>query len=189
MKLILASSSPRRQQLLREAGYEFEVIAPDPAVEERFTGQGAAIDLVRQLATAKARDVAQRIASGLVLAADTVAECDGQILGKPGDAGHAGQMLRAMSGREHHVHTGICLWSRPEDRHETRTDTTRLYMSELPPERIVEYVSSGAWVGKAGAFGYQDGLDWVHIIAGSPSNVVGLPMELLREMLAEFEAV
>ncbi len=186
MKLILASSSPRRQQLLRAAGYEFDILAPDGSVEHGVADASSAVELVESLALAKAASVAGTIERGLVLAADTVAQCNGQILGKPRDVADARSMLQSLGGRIHYVHTGVCLWSRPDDKTLVRSDTTQLLMSEFSDDRLEQYLATGDWRGKAGAFGYQDGLDWVSILDGSDSNVVGLPMELLVAMLKEY---
>src|SRR5688500_13195744 len=115
-RLILASSSPRRRQLLAEWGYSFEVIAPDPAAEcVGFDERETPPELVVRLARQKAADVSRRIDQGIVIGCDTVAECCGQILGKPRDRQDARQMLTLLSGREHHVHSGLCLWRRPDD--------------------------------------------------------------------------
>jgi septum formation protein len=138
------------------------------------------------LACQKAANVAGRIDQGLVLGCDTVVECDGQILGKPTDEGHARAMLEALRGREHRVLSGLCLWQVPGGRSTVDVAVTTLRMDELAPRQLDEYLASGQWAGKAGAFGYQDGLDWVHVVEGSQSNVVGLPMELLSEMLARY---
>ncbi len=124
----------------------------------------------------------------IVVAADTVAECDGQILGKPRDEGDARAMLRRLSGRPHRVLTGVCVWPidlSAEASPLIRVAVTKLEMDPLSDAQLDEYLAGGQWEGKAGAFGYQDGLDWVHVVEGSESNVVGLPMELLAEMLAE----
>jgi septum formation protein len=118
-----------------------------------------------------------------VLGCDTVAECDGQILGKPETAADARKMLELLSGREHRVLTGLCLWHSPTAVQITRVAITTLCMDPLTPEHVASYVASRQWEGKAGGFGYQDRLGWVHIIEGSASNVVGLPLELLAEML------
>ena len=139
--------------------------------------------LVARLAYQKAADVARRIDRGLVLGCDTVAECHGQILGKPADQEHARAMLETLSGREHRVLSGLCLWQVPDGQPVVRVAVTTLRMDELTPQQLDEYLAGGQWEGKAGAFGYQDGLDWVHVVEGSESNVVGLPMELLAEML------
>jgi len=188
-KLILASRSPRRRELLAAAGYEFEVCPPSDAAECGVCSGESPYELVSRLAYQKAADVARRIAEGIVLGCDTVAECDGRILGKPVNEDHARAMLRTLSGREHRVLSGLCLWpvalAQPVAHGEplVRVAVTTLRMEELAPRRLDEYLAGGHWEGKAGAFGYQDGLDWVHVIEGSESNVVGLPMELLAEML------
>ena len=139
---------------------------------------------MRKAADVAQREVVQRIAAGLVLGCDTVAECDGQVLGKPDNEEHARAMLQTLSGREHRVLSGLCLWPVPDDEPTVRVAVTSLRMDDLTSEQLDAYLADGGWEGKAGAFGYQDGLDWVHILEGSESNVVGLPMELLSEMLA-----
>ncbi len=186
-RLVLASQSPQRQKLLEQAGYSFEVISPHPNAECGICSGETPNELVARLARQKAADVAARIDQGIVLACDTVAECSGQILGKPHDAAHARQMLRLLSGRVHHVYSGVCLWARPSDRKLERVDVTKLKMEKLSADSLERYLDSGAWEGKAGAFGYQEGPEWLQIIAGSESNVIGLPMELLGEMIAEFK--
>lgn len=184
-KLILASASPRRRELLAAAGYAFEVLVPSEMAECGVCSGESPPELVARLAWQKAADVGPRVGRGLILACDTVAECQGQILGKPADEGHAATMLRLLSGREHRVYSGLCLWQYPEGEPDVRIAESRLRMDPLSEEQIAEYLASDQWVGKAGAFGYQDRLGWVHIIHGSESNVVGLPMELLEQMLAE----
>jgi len=183
--LILASTSPRRRQLLAEAGYSFEVVPPHDSAECGICSRETPPELVARLAFQKGADVAQRVEQGLVVACDTVAECCGQILGKPANQEHAREMLQLLSGREHRVYSGLCLWARPGQEHHVQVDVTRLVMDELSPELLEDYLATGAWEGKAGAFGYQDGLDWVHVVEGSESNVVGLPLELLDRMLAD----
>ncbi len=188
-QLILASNSPRRRELLTEAGYLFDVVAPDPTCESGPRPGESAEHLVARLATEKASHVAELLQyanSPLILAADTVAECVGQILGKPDDRDHARQILKQLRGKIHRVLTGICLWQLPSGLRRTAIDVTTLEMTSLSNEEIETYLESGLWRGKAGAFGYQDGIDWVRIVNGSPSNVVGLPMELLSVMLREF---
>jgi septum formation protein len=182
--LILASRSPRRRELLAEAGYIFDVVPPLSEFEpEPAPGQDPA-EYVSRLAETKARDVGLQVGRGLVLACDTVAECGGRILGKPETADDARQMLELLSEREHRVLTGVCLWCAPSGELTARVAVTTLCMDRLSREQLTEYVESRLWEGKAGGFGYQDRLGWVHIVEGSPSNVVGLPLELLAEMLA-----
>jgi len=183
-KLVLASRSPRRRELLARAGYRFEVHPPSEMVEEELPGGETPAQLVARLARRKAADVARRIERGLILGCDTVAACDGRILGKPADAADARRMLETLRGREHRVWSGLCLWEQPAGRADVRVDVTRLRMDPLGDAQIEEYLESGAWNGKAGAFGYQDRLGWVHVMEGSASNVVGLPLELLAQMIA-----
>ena len=184
-KLILASNSPRRRELLAAAGYRFEVHPPSPQAESDQPLPGETPEqLVARLALQKAADVAPRVTHGVIVACDTVVECDGQILGKPRDQSDARNMLQMLSGREHRVLSGLCLWPVGGAGPDVRVAVTRLRMDRLSREQIEEYVASGLWAGKAGAFGYQDRLGWIHVIDGSQSNVVGLPMELLAEMLA-----
>ncbi|MEZ6110891.1 MAG: nucleoside triphosphate pyrophosphatase [Pirellulaceae bacterium] len=185
-RLILASQSPRRRELMTEAGLAFEVIAPHESAECGVCSRETPPELVARLAFQKGRDVAERIESGLIVACDTVAECRGHILGKPKNRRHAREMLRLLRGTEHRVYSGLCLWRRPDNRLRTRVDVTVLRMDDLSDEQLTEYLDSNAWEGKAGAFGYQDRVGWLHVVEGSESNVVGLPMELLETMFAEF---
>ncbi|OHB66745.1 MAG: septum formation protein Maf [Planctomycetes bacterium RBG_13_63_9] len=183
-KLILASRSPRRRQLLGDAGYRFEVRPPEETVESGLRSGESVAEFVARLAHDKAAAVARQVDQGWILGCDTVAECDGQILGKPDDIDHARQMLRRLNGRQHRVFSGLCLWRIPGGRPRIRVAVTTLRMDRLADEQIEQYLASGSWRGKAGAFGYQDRLGWVHVVEGSQSNVVGLPMELLAEMLS-----
>jgi septum formation protein len=186
-KLILASRSPRRRELLAEAGYRFDVVPPDESAECGLCSGESPAALVARLAYQKAADVASRVAEGLIVGCDTVAECDGQILGKPLNEEHARKMLNTLRGREHRVLSGLCLLQKPGSRYDVRVEVTQLTMDPLSDAQIDEYLASGAWEGKAGAFGYQDRLGWVHVVEGSESNVVGLPLELLAVMVAAME--
>jgi septum formation protein len=189
--IILASRSPRRRELLKDAGYNFTVIPPAEDVECGVCSEFGPAGLVADLAYRKAAAVRKTLkseSSTLVLAADTVAECDGFILGKPRDEHDARTMLTQLGGREHRVLTGVCLWRLDSDVPLIRVAVTKLCMDKLTDAQLDEYIASGQWEGKAGSFGYQDRLGWVHIVEGSESNVVGLPMELLAEMLAELAA-
>ena len=185
-QLILASSSPRRRQLLQQAGYDFKVISPSDSAECGICSSETPPELVARLAYQKAEDVARRFESGLIIGCDTVAECLGQILGKPKNREHAREMLSLLRGREHRVYSGLCLWSRPAGQASVQVEVTRLVMDPITDSQLESYLDTDQWEGKAGAFGYQDGLDWVHILEGSESNVVGLPLELLERMLLEF---
>jgi septum formation protein len=185
--LILASRSPRRRELLAQAGYAFEVIPAAETAECGVCSRESPERMVARLACQKAADVAGRVSSGLILGCDTVVQCDGQILGKPADAPHARRMLHLLRGREHQVLTGVCLWRKPGPGPLVRVAATRLRLDLLGDDQIEHYLASGDWEGKAGGFGYQDRLGWVHVLEGSESNVVGLPLELLAEMLADLD--
>jgi septum formation protein len=185
-KIILASRSPRRRDLLRAAGYEFVVLPPSDTAECGVRRGEAPTDLVARLARQKAADVARRCDEGLVLGCDTVAECHGQLLGKPDDVQHARQMLQTLRGCEHRVYSGLCLWQVPDNRYSVKVAETTLKMARISDEQLERYLETGDWEGKAGAFGYQDGHDWLDVLEGSDSNVVGLPLELLGEMIREF---
>ena len=187
LKLILASNSPRRRSLLAEHGYNFEVIPPGEAAECGICSRETPPEMVARLAWQKAGDVASRVERGVVIGCDTVAECCGIILGKPKNRDHAREMLSLLRGRDHHVYSGLCLWVRPGEEHHVQVDVTRLVMDPISDVELEAYLDTEQWEGKAGAFGYQDGLDWVHVIEGSESNVVGLPMELLARMLERIE--
>ena len=186
-KLVLASASPRRRELLAQAGYEFTVVPPHETAECGQRPGEPAAELVARLARQKAADVAGRCTSALVVGCDTVVECRGEILGKPQDRDHARQMLERLRGQEHRVYSGLCLWRVPGARHQVQVAVTRLIMTSISDRQLAGYLASGQWQGKAGAFGYQDGHDWLQILEGSPSNVVGLPLELLDEMLRPWQ--
>ena len=183
MQILLASSSPRRRQLMQEAGYDFVVIPPDESAESGELPHENAEQRVARLAFQKAENVAHKTESGLILACDTLAECDGIIMGKPRDRQHAEQMLKTMEGRLHQVYSGVCLWRRPGDWRRIETAVSTLRMKQIPPEQLQAHLDSGDWEGKAGAFGFQQGYEWLELVEGTVSNVVGLPMDLLAEML------
>ena len=187
--MILASQSPRRHQLLTEHGFTFTVDPPDDAVEAEVDRSLSPANFVQAASVAKARAIADRYQRGIVLAADTGADCDGEILGKPIDRADARRMLETMSQRRHRVLTGVCLWDCESDRHSVHLETTTLKMDSFPADELDAYLDSNQWQGKAGAFGYQDGLGWIHIEEGLASNVVGLPVEMLGEWLAELTSV
>ncbi len=184
-QLILASQSPRRKSLLESAGYDFIVDAPDDSVERGICSSCSPEELVVESAFLKAAAIAIRHDAGIVLAADTVAVCGSETLGKPRDRDHAELMLRTMSGKEHRVLTGVCLRIVGSSKIKTYLEQTTLVMSNLDEEKLQDYLDSDGWIGKAGAFGYQDGLDWVRIKEGLESTVVGLPVEKLPKWFEE----
>ena len=181
--IILASRSPRRCELLAQIVWPFTIIVPSESVECGVCSEETPPELVTRLAYAKAVDVASgQDDPALVIGCDTVATCLGQILGKPRDKEDARRMLRLLRGQTHHVYSGLCLYMIPESRYVIDVACTELKMDPVSDQDLEAYLETGLWEGKAGAFGYQDGWDWLHIVSGSESNVVGLPLELLEEL-------
>jgi septum formation protein len=181
--LILASASPRRQELLREAGIAFEV-HPAHIAEERAADE-APLAYACRLAHEKAQAVAVKFPGRFVLGADTivVASHGNDVLEKPRDAADAARMLRLLSGRGHEVTTAVSLAS-PEGSADTRCATTEVFFRELQEEEIQRYVAGGEPMDKAGAYAIQGGAGpWVERIEGEYSNVVGLPLSLVMEIL------
>ncbi len=177
--IILASSSPRRRELMASTGLPFEVITAD--AEEVTCGAPDA--LVMENARRKARAVAKSHPGAVVLGADTIVYQDGRALGKPRDAQDARAMLRKLSGAWHTVYTGVCVID-GEGREDTRAEETRVLFVPLKESAIDRYVASGEPMDKAGAYAIQGrGGMYVQRIEGSSSNVIGLPMALVREML------
>lgn len=163
------------------------VAPPDEAVETSQPPRGAAEqleDFVKRLALAKAEAVAATGVEGTIVACDTLSEVEGVVLGKPADAAAARAMLEALSGRSHRVLTGVCVWTTPHGRPRQAVAESLLEMGPLSEDFLAWYLASGLWEGKAGACGFQDERLPLSLVAGSPSNVVGLPLELLRDMLA-----
>lgn len=183
MRLVLASASPRRAELLRAAGIEFDVMPAD--VDEAMDAEDTPEGYVRRIAQTKAEAVATRITGRPVLAADTVVLVDHAILGKPANPADARRMLRLLSGRGHVVLTGVCLINpRAESgRVQTTTARTTVEVASLSDAEIDWYVASGEPMDKAGAYAIQ-GLasKFVTAIEGSYSNVVGLPVALVYDL-------
>jgi len=179
--------------LLEQAGYSFVVMPPHPQAECGICSRETPPETAARLARQKAADVARAAAGAgvdplaVIVACDTLVECVGQVLGKPRDRAHARTVLELLSGREHHVYSGLCIW--PQDGRGPLVEVARttLRMAPLAEAQISEYLDSGQWEGKAGAFGYQDRVGWLHIVEGSESNVIGLPLELLADLLARVE--
>ena len=181
--IILASASPRRRELLALLGLPFKNHAPH--VEERVDPSWTAAEAARNLAQQKALDVGASFPNACVIAADTIVEIDGILLGKPVDAADAARMLRLLSGREHRVVTGVCLWRGEAMRVFSRETLVRFY--PLSEEEIAAYVRSGEPMDKAGAYGIQGrGALLVESITGDYFNVVGLPVAMLARELRGF---
>lgn len=182
-ELILASGSPRRRELLSRMRVPFVVEVSD--VDER--AEGSPWEVVAILAGRKARAVAEKHDSGLILAADTLVCLDGQALGKPKDDAEAARMLRALSGRGHEVYTGMCLLDAATGREQLCVEESRVFFRPLTDEEISEYVASGEPRDKAGAYAIQGGAAaFVSRYEGSYDNIVGLPTEKLSELLKEY---
>ena len=190
MRLVLASASPRRAELLRAAGFSFDVVVTD--VDERQRPGETPAVYVRQLAADKSAaalrpvDVARlsRDPSAIILGADTTVVVDGDILGKPADDREAAAMLRRLSGRAHEVLTGVSLRRGAEE--VGRVESTTVHFTTLTEQDIEWYVTSGEGRDKAGAYAIQ-GLAsrFIPRIDGSYSNVVGLPVACVAELLAQ----
>jgi len=188
MKLILASSSPRRAEILRHAGFVFDV---RPAhVDETRLPREKARDCVRRLAIAKAEHVANRgrwkNRVAIVIGADTVVAAKGRILGKPADAEDARKMLRMLSAKMHEVFTGVAIVRVPDRAQAVHVEKTRVTFARLPDEEIERYVLSGEPFHKAGAYAIQGIAGrYVTRIEGCYFNVVGLPLARLSALLAK----
>ena len=183
-KLILASASPRRRELLLQAGFRFEVQVSD--TEETVLPGEDAITLALRLARAKAAAVAATASGAVVLAADTVVTAPtGELLGKPADTEDAARMLRLLAGATHHVITGVCVAA--AERVEAAASLTYVRMATLHDTEIAAYLATGEPMGKAGAYAIQGrAARWIPWISGDYSNVVGLPLALAADMLAAF---
>lgn len=183
MRLILASASPRRAELLRSAGFEFDVMPAD--VDETPAAGEPAEAYTLRVARDKGRAVAQRVSGkdAVVLAADTEVAMDRRIFGKPADAADAARMLRMLSGAAHDVLTAVVVCA--GDKELSEVVATRVHVARLSEEDIVWYVRSGEPMGKAGAYGIQGrGARFIERIEGSWSNVVGLPVHAVHLLLA-----
>ncbi len=184
--LILASASARRQELLREAGIAFEI---HPAhISEDLIADELPLDYALRLARDKALAVAPRFPQRWVLGADTIVVVGGEVLGKPRDREDAARMLRMLSGRGHEVINAVGLVSpnmvSPAMDVETRSSTTQVYFRKLEEEEIQQYIAGGEPMDKAGAYAIQGGAArWTERMDGEYSNVVGLPLSLVTEML------
>jgi septum formation protein len=172
---------------LAEAGYRFRVVVPHDHAECGICSRETPPEMVARLAHQKARNVAERFDKGLIIGCDTVVSCMGMILGKPKSREHAREMLQLLRGRPHCVYSGLCLWERPTDRTKRGVAVTTLRMHALADDELESYLETGGWEGKAGAFGLQDRTGWVEVVEGSESNVVGLPLELLRVLLVQMK--
>jgi septum formation protein len=185
--LILASTSPRRRELLSSAGYEFQIVPPPMEEPEELHPHVEPADYAESLAFYKAASVAPDYADKTVLAADTIAVVDGEIIGKPADRDDARRILQRLSDTTHRVITGVALIRTEPCRRILCHDVSTIRVRPLSAEMIDRYLDTHQWQGKAGAYGIQDKADpFVEKLEGSFSNVVGMPMELLAKLFNEW---
>ena len=185
LPLILASGSPRRRELLDLMGLTYTVETPD--VDESFSGRPS--ETVMEISRRKAAAVAARHSDSIIIAADTLVFAD-DALGKPHTPERAKEMLRSLAGNWHHVYTGITVINTRSGRVLRNVDKTRVHLVPMTEQEIDAYVATGEPLDKAGAYGIQGmGGMFVDRIDGSYSNVVGLPMSMLRIMLAQVGGV
>jgi septum formation protein len=178
--LVLASASPRRQELLRNAGFAFEV-QPADIPENALPGEGAK-KCAERLAREKALAVALQHPHDTVLGADTIVAIAGQLLGKPADSADAARMLRLLSGRDHEVITGVCLVVKGQPF--VASEITRVTVDRITDQEIADYVATGEPMDKAGAYAIQGRASrWIPRIEGDYSNVVGLPVALVYRLI------
>lgn len=184
-QLILASQSPHRAQLLREAGYD--VTAVPALVEEPDLSGFPDLDAgLAYVAALKAREAWRRGAEGLILGADTVGCVAGKVFGKPADRADALRMLGAISGSVHEVRTGWCLFRTHDQLQVAGVERTVITMRRWTEDELARYLDGEEWIGKSGAYGLTwPGDPFVTEISGSPSNVVGVPLERLAQVLDE----
>jgi septum formation protein len=177
-RLILASGSPARRELLTRHGYTFEV-RPAAIDEPLEAGHGDPRSYVQQIAWMKAAAVAEQVNDGVVLAADTVGWCDGKPVLKPNDEDDARRILKMLAGRSHELWTGVCLWRKPDGLQVAWQELSRVTMKPMTEDAISNYLCTRQWEGCSGAYAIQEENDPLLTVEGSISNVIGLPMESL----------
>jgi len=186
--LTLVSNSPQRAQLLREAGYRFDVVSPKLPEPEEKPAKLTAAQHAQAQAYFKARSVAEKYPDRLLLGADTLVAAEDKVFGKPADRDDARRMLDVLTHTPHQVTTGIALLAPALDRRVIAHAVTQVTMRPMSDEQMAAYLDTDAWREKAGAYGLQAGADaFVESIDGSYSNVIGLPLELLGRLLRQFE--
>jgi septum formation protein len=188
-RLILASASAARRDLLSRAGYDFDVV-PANVTEPSSAGFSNARSYVQHVAWLKAAAVAARISPDpaelptIILAADTVGWLTGKAIGKPANETDARRILRRLAGIEHELWTGVCLWRRPGDWQFAWQEMSRVAMAPMTETQLDEYLRTREWQGCSGAYAIQEGEDpYVRVLEGSTTNVIGLPMETLTAVL------
>lgn len=182
-RLILGSASLGRRELLKRAGYTFE-LRPSHIDEPTDAKYPNIRTLVEHIAWLKAAAAAPEVNDGIVLTADTVGWIDGQVIAKPEDEADARRILRLLSGRTHELWTGVCLWRRPDDIQVAWQEVSLVAMKAMSEVELDAYLATRTWQGCSGAYAIQEVNDpYVQVIQGSVSNVIGLPMETLERVL------
>lgn len=182
LRLILGSSSPARRELLGRLGLPFEV---EPANVEEPTGFSDPRREVQTVSWLKASVVAPRLDEGIVIAADTIGWVDGGAVLKPTDEADARRILRQLGGREHELWTGVTLWRRPDDVQLIWQERSLVHFATLSDEEMERYLQTREWKNNSGAYAIrEEGDPYVRVVQGSVTNVIGLPLETLRERLA-----
>ncbi|MFQ5462906.1 MAG: Maf family protein [Phycisphaerae bacterium] len=185
--LILASTSPRRRALLSEHGLVAEICAPTVDEPEKLREDLTPVELAEALAYYKAAGVAWTLDHGWVIGGDTVVAAGNQVFGKPHNRRHAADIIAALAGTNHDVISAVAIIDAQSGRRQIAHDRTTIVMRALSEQEIETYLDTGAWIGKAGAYGIQDyGDAFVTEIRGSFTNVVGMPMELLLSMFQKW---
>ncbi|HPY74163.1 MAG TPA: Maf family protein [Planctomycetota bacterium] len=192
MNLILASQSPQRQQLLKQAGYSFEVFPID--FQEPIPNSSDPNDIATYIAFYKGKEASQilqkklsvqELEKSVVLTADTIVYLNGKVYGKPKDEQEAFKMLWELSREPHIVVSGVCVWPLKEkEKGLVAADTTHIRMQKISEKEIYEYIATGEWIGRAGAFAIQGIADkFVEEVQGNLDNVIGLPMQIVQNLL------
>jgi len=184
-RMVLASASPRRRQLLKQAGYQFTVFPAKINEADFACDRISPAEYAKRLALAKARQVAEKFPESLVIGTDTVVDSQGRIIGKPADEKQAERITRKLFSAPHKVITAVALVRLSEGLELVESDTTIVYPKKMSERQIAEHIKSGSWRDKAGAYAIKEDADpFIEKLQGSLTNVTGLPMELLNRLLA-----
>ncbi|MBU1260613.1 MAG: septum formation protein Maf [Planctomycetes bacterium] len=184
MRFILASASPRRKELLTKAGFQFDIVVSNIDEAQLLIKELSPAQFACKAALAKANDVAERFKNRLIVAADTIADFNGKIIGKAEDAGHAEQITRKLFSEPHKIITAIAMVKKDSGLELVEYDTTVVYPRKMSEKQLAEHIASEVWKDKAGAYAIQEGGDeFIDHIEGSETNVMGFSMELFGKMI------